>query len=69
MPVMLGSEVGRAIRAHADNREGAELLRASVADAVAAGAFGSPFVLIDGEPFWGVDRLAVADDWLSRGGW
>jgi 2-hydroxychromene-2-carboxylate isomerase len=46
-----------------------ELLRSSVAEAIAAGAFGSPFVLIDGEPFWGVDKLPLADKWLATGGW
>jgi 2-hydroxychromene-2-carboxylate isomerase len=38
-------------------------------DAVAAGVFGSPFVIADGEPFWGNDRLDQVDEWLARGGW
>jgi len=33
------------------------------------GAFGSPFVFVDGEPFWGNDRLEMIDAWLERGGW
>lgn len=33
------------------------------------GVFGSPFVFVDGEPFWGADRLDQIDRWLSRGGW
>lgn len=33
------------------------------------GIFGSPFVFVDGEPFWGADRLDMIDRWLSRGGW
>lgn len=45
------------------------LLRSEVAAAVAAGAFGSPFVIVDGEPFFGLDSLEQVDDWLSRGGW
>lgn len=44
-------------------------LRDSVAAALARGVFGSPFIVIDGEPFWGSDRLEMADEWLSRGGW
>ena len=44
-------------------------LRDSVAAALARGVFGSPFVIADGEPFWGSDRLEMLDDWLSRGGW
>ena len=45
------------------------LLRAEVDAAVAAGAFGSPFVIVDGEPFFGVDNLELLDEWLARGGW
>lgn len=37
--------------------------------AVAKGVFGSPFLIVDGEPFWGSDRLAMMDLWLERGGW
>jgi len=47
----------------------AGLLRAEVEAAVAAGAFGSPFVIVDGEPFFGVDTLDQVDEWLARGGW
>jgi 2-hydroxychromene-2-carboxylate isomerase len=47
----------------------AGLLRAEVDTAVAAGAFGSPFVIADGEPFFGVDNLELLDAWLERGGW
>jgi 2-hydroxychromene-2-carboxylate isomerase len=31
--------------------------------------FGSPFVFVDGEPFWGADRLDMIDRWLATGGW
>jgi 2-hydroxychromene-2-carboxylate isomerase len=47
----------------------AGLLRAEVEAALAAGAFGSPFVIVDGEPFFGVDTLEQVDEWLARGGW
>jgi len=33
------------------------------------GVFGSPFLLVDGEPFWGHDRLADAEAWAETGGW
>ena len=33
------------------------------------GVFGSPFILVDGEPFWGADRLEMIDEWLTKGGW
>ncbi|CAA7622499.1 2-hydroxychromene-2-carboxylate isomerase [Candidatus Terasakiella magnetica] len=37
--------------------------------AIALGVFGSPFFMVDGEGFWGVDRLAMVEDWLRQGGW
>lgn len=47
----------------------AELLRGEVDAALARGVFGSPFVIVDGEPFFGVDKLELLDEWLRRGGW
>ncbi|WP_334194576.1 2-hydroxychromene-2-carboxylate isomerase [Pararhodobacter sp.] len=38
-------------------------------EAVARGIFGSPFFVLDGEPFWGWDRMAMLEDWGRRGGW
>lgn len=35
--------------------------------AVAAGVFGAPFFFVDGEPFWGNDRKAQIERWLSQG--
>jgi 2-hydroxychromene-2-carboxylate isomerase len=35
--------------------------------AIAAGVFGAPFFIIDGEPFWGNDRRAQIERWLSDG--
>lgn len=37
--------------------------------AIAAGVFGSPFFIVDGEPFWGVDRMPMIEDWIRTGGW
>lgn len=38
-------------------------------EAVAAGVFGSPFFLVDGEPFWGWDRMGMMEEWIRAGGW
>ena len=46
-----------------------ERTRAENDAAVARGIFGSPFIVVDGEPFWGVDRLDQVDRWLETGGW
>ncbi len=37
--------------------------------ALAGGVFGSPFIVVDGEPFWGHDRLDQVERWLAAGGW
>lgn len=37
--------------------------------AIARGVFGSPFVFIGDEGFWGWDRLPMIRQWLARGGW
>jgi len=36
--------------------------------AIAKGMFGAPYIVVDGEPFWGVDRLPQIDKWLATGG-
>jgi len=46
-----------------------EKLRTVTDQAIAEGIFGSPFLIVDGEAFWGHDRLAQVDRWLATGGW
>ena len=43
-------------------------LKDEVEAALAAGVFGSPHVLIDGEAFFGADRLPQIERWLETGG-
>ncbi len=43
--------------------------RTEVDKAIARGAFGSPYIIVDGEPLWGSDRLDQIDKWLATGGW
>lgn len=42
-------------------------LRSEVDAAIQLGVFGSPYVVIDGEPFWGVDRFDQMERWLKLG--
>ena len=35
--------------------------------AIAAGVFGAPFFVVDGEPFWGNDRKPQIERWLASG--
>lgn len=44
-------------------------LESHVDAAIAAGVFGCPTVVVDGEMFWGADRLDQVDRWLAAGGW
>ncbi len=44
-------------------------LRRETEDSLERGVFGSPFVIVDGEPFWGADRLEQMERWLATGGW
>ena len=44
-------------------------LRTIVTEAIDRGVFGSPFIFIDDEPFWGFDKIPDMERWLERGGW
>jgi len=57
-----------AARAAVDDPAMKEALRREVDAALARGVFGSPFVFVDGEPFWGLDRFDQVDRWLATGG-
>ena len=42
-------------------------LRVEVEQAVARGIFGAPTIFVDGEMFWGHDRLDQVERWITRG--
>lgn len=43
-------------------------LKAECEAALKKGVFGSPYVIVDGEPFFGADRLPQIERWLETGG-
>ena len=45
-----------------------EKLKQEVDAALALGVFGAPYVVVDGEPFFGADRLPQIEQWLASGG-
>jgi 2-hydroxychromene-2-carboxylate isomerase len=47
----------------------AKLFRRNVDESIQRGVFGSPFFIVDGEPFFGLEKLPVVEDWLATGGW
>ncbi|MGE0331081.1 MAG: 2-hydroxychromene-2-carboxylate isomerase [Ramlibacter sp.] len=57
------------LRAGTASDETGALLRSAVDASLKAGIFGSPTVVVDGEPFWGVDKLGLLEEWLDCGGW
>ena len=44
-----------------------ELLKNKTDAAIGKGVFGSPFICVDGESFWGADRLRDIEEWLNNG--
>jgi 2-hydroxychromene-2-carboxylate isomerase len=57
---------GEAIARAAGEPDAKARLRAQTDEALAAGVFGVPSVIVDGELFWGVDALDLLDDFLAR---
>jgi 2-hydroxychromene-2-carboxylate isomerase len=64
----LGIDGAALLAAVADQRI-KDLLKERTQAAIERGVFGSPFIFVAGEPFWGADRLPQVEAWLSRGGW
>jgi 2-hydroxychromene-2-carboxylate isomerase len=46
-----------------------EKLMTETNEAIDRNVFGSPYFIVDGEGFWGCDRLDMVDRWLETGGW
>ena len=44
-----------------------ERLKTQVDQAIEAGIFGAPTIIVDGEVFWGNDRLPQIERWLAQG--
>ncbi len=64
----LGIDRGELIAAVQDPRI-KQKLREETEKSIERGVFGSPFVIVDDEPFWGADRLDQVERWLATGGW
>jgi 2-hydroxychromene-2-carboxylate isomerase len=58
-----------ALLAGIDSAEVKDRTRTENDAAIARGVFGSPYIVIDDEPFWGADRLDQVAKWLETGGW
>ncbi|MCG2575916.1 2-hydroxychromene-2-carboxylate isomerase [Dechloromonas sp. XY25] len=69
LDIAAGLEIDRASLAAAlQTPEVKARLKDECERALAAGVFGSPHVVIDGEAFFGADRLGQIEHWLQTGG-
>lgn len=60
---------GAALTAAVTSDAGKQALNAAVEAAIGRGVFGVPYIIADGEPLWGTDRLWMLDYWLTHGTW
>jgi 2-hydroxychromene-2-carboxylate isomerase len=68
--VQIGADLGldpAALSAGMNSVPVRDQLKAEIDLAMARGVFGSPFVIIDGEPFWGFDRVEQMEALLQNG--
>lgn len=64
-----GLGVDRAeLEAGLQSQEMKDRLKQEVDTALSLGVFGAPYVVIDGQPFFGADRLPQIERWLETGG-
>jgi 2-hydroxychromene-2-carboxylate isomerase len=61
----LGVDADRLVAA-ADSDEARARLAAVTERSIACGVFGAPMFVVEGEMFWGKDRLDFVERWLSR---
>ncbi len=60
---------GAALAAALEDTAVKDRARREVEAALERKVFGSPFFIVDGEPFWGNDRIPMLEEWVRRGGW
>lgn len=44
-------------------------LKRKTDEAISKNVFGAPFFIVEGEAFWGWDRMPMMRRWIERGGW
>jgi len=61
-----GADADAVLKAN-ETPEVKDKLKAMVDQSIAKGVFGAPYFVIDGEPFWGSDRMSQMERWLATG--
>jgi 2-hydroxychromene-2-carboxylate isomerase len=70
LDIAAGCGIDKEALSHAlDDSALKDRVRREVDAAIGRGVFGSPYIVIDGEPFWGSDRLDQVERWLATGPW
>lgn len=50
-------------------QEAKTALKRKTDEAISKNVFGAPFFIVEGEAFWGWDRMVMMRQWIERGGW
>ncbi len=58
---------GSALIADAQTDAVKEQMKAAVQESIDAGMFGAPYFVVDGEAFWGQDRMEQLRRWVAQG--
>lgn len=61
----VAASIGCDVRAALNDQAVKDCTKAEVDNAIAKGVFGSPYIVVDGEPFWGIDRFDQIERWLT----
>jgi 2-hydroxychromene-2-carboxylate isomerase len=61
-----GADVDAVLQA-TQSAEIKERLKNDVDESIVRGVFGAPYFIVDGEPFWGFDRIPQMERWLTSG--
>ena len=70
LAVTAGADRDAAVAAMATGGDGDKLLRAAVDLSMEKGVFGSPtFIVDEDEPFFGLEKMELLEEWLASGGW
>jgi 2-hydroxychromene-2-carboxylate isomerase len=67
--IAIAGDLGLDVAAGIDDPAVKQRLKMETDSAIARNIFGSPFFVVDGEMFWGNDRIPDLKDWLKSGGW
>jgi 2-hydroxychromene-2-carboxylate isomerase len=59
----------KSLRKNIATDEAKDALRQQVDAAIHAGVFGVPYFVVDGESFWGVDRMWMIEHWAKHHSW